>query len=60
LSWRKQLRQTAATQLLHRGASLPEIAHVLRHRSVDTTAIYTKVDHIALRMLSRRWPGGAA
>ena len=52
------LRQTAATQLLRQGASLSEIAHVLRHKNVDTTAIYIKVDHGALRTLARRWPGG--
>ena len=40
---------TAATQLLRRGASLPEIAHVLRHRHIDTTAIYAKVDLASLR-----------
>ena len=54
------LRQTAATQMLRHGSSLAEVAHVLRHRSVDTTAIYTKVDRDALRRLCRRWPGGAA
>jgi integrase/recombinase XerD len=35
-----RLRHTAATQLLRSGASLDEIAQVLRHRSHDTTAIY--------------------
>jgi site-specific recombinase XerD len=54
------LRHTAATQMLCRGASLPEIAHVLRHRHVDTTAIYAKVDHATLRTLARPWPHGAA
>jgi integrase/recombinase XerD len=53
------LRHTAATQMLRRGASLDEIAQVLRHRHVDTTAIYAKVDHTALRSLARHWPGGA-
>lgn len=53
------LRHTAATQMLQRGASLPEIAHVLRHRHVDTTAIYAKVDFAALRALAQPWPGGA-
>lgn len=52
------LRHTAATQLLRRGASLPEIGHVLRHRHVDTTAIYAKVDFAALRALARPWPRG--
>lgn len=52
------LRHTAATQLLRRGASLPEIAHVLRHRHIDTTAIYAKVDLASLGALARPWPGG--
>jgi integrase/recombinase XerD len=50
------LRHTAATQLLRRGASLPEIAHVLRHRHLDTTAIYAKVDLHSLGALVRPWP----
>ncbi|HEX9772727.1 MAG TPA: tyrosine-type recombinase/integrase [Steroidobacteraceae bacterium] len=54
------LRHTAATQMLRRGASLPEIGHVLRHRHLDTTAIYAKVDFAALRTLAQPWPGGAA
>jgi site-specific recombinase XerD len=54
------LRHTAATQMLRKGASLSEIAHVLRHRHLDTTAIYAKVDHVALRTVARPWPQGAA
>lgn len=52
------LRHTAATQLLRHGASLPEIAHLLRHRHIDTTAIYAKVDLAALGSVARPWPGG--
>jgi integrase/recombinase XerD len=52
------LRHTAATQMLRKGASLPQIAQVLRHRHLDTTAIYAKVDRQRLRTLARRWPGG--
>jgi integrase/recombinase XerD len=54
-----RLRHTAATQMLHHGASLTEIAQVLRHRHLDTTAIYAKVDRRALRQLAHPWPGGA-
>jgi integrase/recombinase XerD len=50
------LRHTAATQMLRHGASLSEIAHVLRHRHLDTTAIYAKVDHATLRSLVQPWP----
>ena len=55
-----QLRHTAATQMLRGGASLQGIAEVLRHRSLETTAIYAKVDHLALRPLARPWPGGTS
>jgi site-specific recombinase XerD len=52
-----RLRHTAATEMLRRGSLLEEIAQVLRHRSVATTAIYAKVDHGALRLLALPWPG---
>jgi integrase len=52
-----RLRHTAATQMLRGGASLTEVAQVLRHRRVATTAIYAKVDHRALRTLAMPWPG---
>jgi integrase len=50
------LRHTAATRLLRAGASMKEIADVLRHRSLDTSAIYTKVDRIALQGVALAWP----
>jgi integrase/recombinase XerD len=55
-----RLRHTAATQMLRAGCSLPEIAQVLRHQQLRTTAVYAKVDHAALRTLALPWPGGAA
>jgi site-specific recombinase XerD len=45
--------------MLRRGASLTEIGEVLRHRSLQTTTIYAKVDLNALRTLALPWPGGA-
>lgn len=51
-----RLRHTAATEMLHRGASLGEIGQLLRHRSAFATRIYAKVDRVALRRLARRWP----
>jgi len=50
------LRHTAATQMLRRGASLKEVADVLRHRSLDTTTIYTKVDLPRLARVAAPWP----
>ena len=52
-----RLRHTLATALLRAGASLPEVGEVLRHRSVMSTAIYAKVDEVALRPLARPWAG---
>jgi integrase/recombinase XerD len=54
-------RHSLATQMIRHGASLPEIAEVLRHRSQDSTEIYAKVAFEALRGVARRWPatGGA-
>lgn len=54
-----RLRHTAATGMLRAGGSLPEIAQVLRHRQLETTAVYAKVDRKALRPLALPWPGGA-
>lgn len=53
-----RLRHSAATAMLWAGASLPEVGQVLRHRSLNSTAIYAKVNHIALRELALPWPGG--
>jgi site-specific recombinase XerD len=55
-----KLRHTAATAMLRAGGSLDEVGQVLHHGSVDTTAIYAKVDHLALRELAGPWPGRAA
>jgi site-specific recombinase XerD len=52
-------RHTLATDLLRQGASLDEIGELLRHRSPNTTAVYAKVDLIALRTLALPWLGGA-
>jgi integrase/recombinase XerD len=50
------LRHTAATRMLCAGASLKEVADVLRHRSLDTTTIYTKVDLPRLAAVAAPWP----
>jgi site-specific recombinase XerD len=54
-----RLRHTVATQLVRSGVSLPEVAQVLRHRRLITSAIYAKVDRERFRLLARPWPGGA-
>ena len=57
-----RLRHTVATELLRAGVPLAQIAPILRHASVSTTAIYAKVDREALQSLARPWPlaAGAA
>ncbi|MGO9751534.1 MAG: tyrosine-type recombinase/integrase [Solirubrobacteraceae bacterium] len=51
-----RLRHTVATELLRAGVPLAQIAPILRHASVSSTAIYAKVDRVALRSLARPWP----
>jgi integrase/recombinase XerD len=54
-------RHGLATKMIRHGASLSEIAEVLRHRSQNTTAIYAQVSFEALREVALPWPatGGA-
>jgi site-specific recombinase XerD len=50
------LRHTVATRLVQRGASLKVIADLLRHRCLNTTTIYAKVDLPALACVALPWP----
>jgi len=52
-------RHSAATGMLRGGASFKEIADVLGHKSLETTAIYAKVDLATLARVSLPWPGSA-
>lgn len=49
-------RHSAATQWLRDGMELEGIGVILRHRSIDTTAHYAKVDVERLRQLAQPWP----
>lgn len=52
-----RLRHTIATEMLRAGAGLTEIGQVLRHQSIEATAVYAKVDRQALSRLALPWPG---
>ncbi|MGO1385864.1 MAG: tyrosine-type recombinase/integrase [Arachnia sp.] len=52
-----RLRHTTASRTLNAGASLEEVAHLLRHASASTTVIYAKTDQTRLAQLARPWPG---
>lgn len=54
------LRHTMANRLLAGGSSLKEVADVLRHRSLNTTMIYAKLDSRKLTEVALPWPGSAA
>jgi integrase/recombinase XerD len=49
-------RHGLATQMIRKGAALAEISEVLRHRSLNTTALYAQVSFEALRTVARAWP----
>ena len=52
------LRHTLATRLVNQQVPIKEIADVLGHTSIDTTAIYSKVDVVGLAAVALPFPGG--
>jgi site-specific recombinase XerD len=50
------LRHTAATRMVRAGSSLKEVADVLRHHSLETVMIYTKLDLSTLAAVAQAWP----
>lgn len=50
------LRHSVASSMLRQGASLQEVSALLRHRSIETTQIYAKVDVTALQQIAQPWP----
>lgn len=55
-----RLRHTAACEMVAAQVPLERIGQVLRHRSLQSTAIYARVDLDALRLLAQPWPHGGA
>lgn len=51
------LRHTVACRLIENSSSLKEVADVLRHRSLNTTLIYAKLDTPKLAAVALPWPG---
>ena len=52
-------RHTVASQMVNDGASFKDVADVLGHRSLQTTAIYAKLDLEALAAVALPWRGDA-
>jgi integrase/recombinase XerD len=44
--------------MIRRGATLPEVAEVLGHVDLETTALYAKLDLSTLAAVALPWPGG--
>ena len=53
-----RLRHTAACEMVSAGVPIVRIGQLLRHRSLQSTAIYARVDIDQLRRLAAPWPGG--
>lgn len=51
------LRHTLASRLLQSGGTLKNVADILRHRALDTSMIYAKVDIVKLSAVAMPWPG---
>ena len=54
------LRHSLATRMVNQGAAIKQIADVLGHQSMNTTAIYTKVDTNHLAEVALPFPGSEA
>jgi site-specific recombinase XerD len=54
------LRHSLASQLLEHGSSLKDVADILRHRSLNTSLIYAKLDNTRLRAVALPWPGSVS
>jgi integrase/recombinase XerC len=54
------LRHTIASRLLAEGASLKEVADVLRHRALSTAQVYAKLDSRKLVEVALPWPGSTS
>lgn len=52
------LRHSLATRMVNQTVPIKQIADMLGHVSIDTTAIYTKVDTTALAAVALPFPGG--
>jgi integrase/recombinase XerD len=44
--------------MVQKGVTIKEVADLLRHRSLDTTVIYTKVNLPMLHEVALPWPKG--
>lgn len=51
-----RLRHTVACDMVAAGVGLTQIGQVLRHRSLQSTAVYARVDVEQLRGLAASWP----
>jgi integrase len=55
-----RLRHTVACEMVAAQVPLPQIGQVLRHRSLQSTAIYARADIEQLGELARPWPGATS
>lgn len=54
-----RLRHTVACEMVQAHVPLVQIAEVLRHQGLQSTAIYARVDLDQLRLVAAPWPAGA-
>lgn len=64
LGWERSrvhiLRHTLGGRLVNAGTPMKQIADVLRHRSIATSAIYTRVNVSRLSAVALPWPGSSS
>jgi integrase/recombinase XerD len=50
------MRRTVASRMIQNGSSIKEVSDVLRHRDLDTSMIYTKINIPLLSEVAMPWP----
>jgi len=51
-----RFRYTVASRVLNNEGELQDVMKILGHNHLDTSAIYTKLDHRRLRKIAKVWP----
>lgn len=51
-------RHTVASQMINGGATFKEVADLLGHDSLNSTAVYAKLNLASLSQIALPWPGG--
>ena len=56
ISGARLLRYSVASKILNKGGTLQEVSQLLRHTSINTSVLYTRLDMNRLKQVPLEWP----